>query len=193
MAAAQTTYALKVSTDATSDAGTATSNIIGSVLPPPGPSTAVTLKLINPSGAVLGVWYAAVGASSGSFNYTLVAGGNSGWTPGTYTVNATWGAYPPQRYAKATFTYSPTATTTTTTTSTSASSSTSTTSITASTNTTTTTSSTASTTTTSSGGGGIAEFPFQVVSTGLLVAVVAVGYLLLRKRSLAGSRIPATR
>lgn len=190
--ASATTYTLKVSTDSASYSGAASIKITGSVSPAPGASTGVTLKLINPTGVVLGVWTAGVGASSGEFNYTLTAGGTSSWTAGTYTVNATWGAYPPQLYAQTTFTYS-TAITTTTTTSTTTSTTSSTTSSSPSTTLTSTQSTPSSTTTTSSGGGGIPEFPFQAVSAGLLVAAVAVGYLIVRKRSLTGSVNPSPR
>ena len=184
VATAQTTRTLTVSTDSASYSASQTIRITGSLSPAPGPSTAVTLKLINPSGTVLAVWEAEVGATSGLFNHTLVAGGTSGWTEGTYTVNATWGAYPPQIYANTTFAYSPIFTTTTTTTTSST-----TTSIT--TITTSTTSKAATTTSSSSGGGGIPEFPFQAVSLGILVAMIAAGYLLVRRSSWAHPRLSA--
>ena len=178
--AAQTTYTLKVSTNSATYSASDSIKITGSVSPPPGPSTGVTLKLINPNGVTLGVWYADVGASTGLFNHTVVAGGSAGWTAGTYTVNATWGAYLPQLYADAKFTYSPTVTTTTTTTTT-------TTSTTTITSTTKTTSPTTTTTTTPSGGGGIPEFPFQALGAGVLVAVVALAYLLVRRSAVRQS------
>ena len=197
-AAAQTTYSLSVSTDQSSYAGSQTIQITGSVSPAPGPSTAVTLKLISPDKTVLGVWEAPVGASTGLFNYSLVAGGSSSWIAGTFTVNATWGAYPPQLYKQTTFAWSPPVTTTTTTTTTSTTTTTTTpttttttTTTTTSTTTTTTTTptTTTTTTTTTSGGGGIPDFPFQAASVGVLVVAMAVGYLLVRKSSLAGRRL----
>ena len=73
VAAAQTTYTLKVTAASQSYSGTQTVKITGSVSPAPGPSTAVALKLINPAGTVLGVWEAPVNGTSGLFSYSLVA------------------------------------------------------------------------------------------------------------------------
>ena len=196
-AVAQSTYTLKVQTDQASYSASQTIKISGSVAPAPGPSTAVTLKLINPSGTVLGVWSAEVGATSGLYNFSLVAGGSAGWTAGTYKVNATWGAYPPQLYAQSIFAYSPTAPTTTTTTasSTTTASTTTTTTTTTTTHTTTTTTTTTATTTTTTttgGGGGIPELPFEAIYVSMLVLIVTTGYLLVRK-SVWTRRTPATR
>jgi hypothetical protein len=178
---AQATYTLKVTTDSPSYAASQTVKITGSVTPAPGPSTAVTLKVINPSGMVLVVGAAEVGATTGMYNFTLVAGGSSGWIAGTYTVNATWGAYPPQIYAQTRFTYSPAAVTTTTSTTTTTTSTTGTT-----TTTSTTVGETSSTLTTSSSSskaasGGIPVFPFNGALTVLLAVLVASGYLVARR------------
>jgi hypothetical protein len=178
--AAQTTYTLKVSTDSSSYIAGQSIKITGSVSPAPGPSTGVTLKVVNPSGTVVAVGEADVGASSGSYNYTLVAGGSSGWTTGTYTVNATWGAYAPQIYAQAKFSYSPTAVTTTSST---------TTSISSITTTMTTTTTQTSTTSSSAGGGGIPVFPFEGVFTLFFAAVVLSAYLIARRSAARGPKM----
>jgi hypothetical protein len=178
-ATAQTAYTLKVSTDTASYVSGQTIKISGSVSPAPGPSTGVTLKVINPSGMVVAVGEANVGASSGTYNYSLVAGGSSSWTTGTYMVNATWGAYPPQIYAKTTFSYSPTAVTTTTS------------STTSSTTTSTSSTTTSSTTTSSSGGGGVPVFPFEGVLTIFVVAVVVTAYLVARRATMRVPKITA--
>ncbi|MDG7008365.1 MAG: hypothetical protein JRN06_09020 [Nitrososphaerota archaeon] len=189
-ASAQTAYALKVQTDQQSYFGTQPILISGSVTPAPGASTGVVFTIVNPSGTKLGYWNADVNGTTGDFSYSIVAGGSSAWVAGTYTVNATWGAYPPQVYAHSTFSWSPTATTTTTTTTTTE---TPTTTTTTTPSTTTTTAAPSTTTTPSSSGGGIPEFPFQAVSVGILVAVVVAGYLLAKRSSLAGRRLPSPR
>ncbi len=184
VAVAQTTYALTVSTDASSYTGSQSIKISGHVSPAPGPSTGVILKVVNPSGAVLLVDEANVGASTGEYNLTVVAGGSSSWVAGTYMVNATWGAYPPQIYAHTTFTYSPTvATTTTTVVSTTTTSNTTTTTTTAVTTTTTTTT---TTTSTSSGSGGVPVFPFEGTLTAIFVLFVLSAYLVARRFAAKG-------
>ena len=186
--AAQTTYTLTVSTGSASYITGQAIKITGSVTPAPGPSTGVALKVINPSGTVVAVGEAAVGASSGEYNYSLVAGGSSSWTTGMYTVNATWGAYAPQIYARATFSYSPTTVTTTTS---STTSTTTTTTTTASTATTTTSSTTQSSSTSSSAGGGVPAFPFEGVLTFFFAAVVVTAYLIARRSAVKGPMIAA--
>ena len=199
-AMAQSTYTLKVATDSSAYGPGQTIKVTGSVSPAPGPSTAVALKVLNPAGTVVAVGETSVGASSGLYNYTFVAGGSSAWSSGTYTLNATWGAYPPQIYAKATFAYSTTVTTTTTTTTTTTptTTTTTTTTSTATQTTTTTTTTTATTTTTtlsttssSSGGGGIPAFPYAGALTALFVALVLSAYLVARKFALRGPPVPS--
>ena len=189
-AMAQTSYTLTVSTDKPSYVYGQAIQISGKVSPPPGPNTAVFLEIINPHGAVVAPGEAPVGASTGLYNYTLVAGGNSGWIAGTYAVNATWGAYPPQVSAEATFQYTPTAVTSTTsstsnTSSSQSSSTSSTTTVSTSSSATTSASSTSST----KGGGGIPVFPFQAALLGVFVLAIVSAYLVMKRASVRG--VPA--
>ncbi|MDG6911801.1 MAG: hypothetical protein JRM99_03190 [Nitrososphaerota archaeon] len=177
-AVAQTSYTLTVSTDEPSYISGQTIQITGKVAPPPGPNTAVFLEIINPRGTVVAPGEAPVGTSTGLYNFTLVAGGTSAWVAGTYTVNATWGAYSPQVSAMATFQY---ATSVVTSTSSSTSSSENTTSSQSITTTTSTSSSSTVSTSNSANGGGIPEFPFQAAMAGIFVLVVVSAYLVMKK------------
>ncbi len=198
-AAAVTTYTITVSTNASSYASGQQIKITGTVSPAPGPSTGVTIRLFGPTGNLLGAYPAPVAATTGAYNYTVVAGGSSGWTSGTYTVNSTWGAYPPEISNKTTFTYSTGATTTTS--STTSATSTTTTSSTSTVTPTTTTSTSTSTSvtpttiattstqpTTSSSSTAIPEFPYQFAIAGIFVAALAAAYLVIRRSK---SPIPA--
>ncbi|MDG6948991.1 MAG: hypothetical protein JRM77_03925 [Nitrososphaerota archaeon] len=189
---AQTSYALTVSTDKPSYISGQTIRITGRVAPPPGPNTAVFLEIINPRGTVVAPGEAPVGASSGLYNYTLVAGGTSAWVAGTYTVNATWGAYPPQVSATVTFQYAPSAVTST---SSSTSNSTSSSESTTSSQSVTTAISTSSSSTNSAssstkGSGGIPEFPFQAAMVGIFVLVIVSAYLVMKKASSGAHESP---
>jgi len=204
-AVAQTTYTITVKTDSASYTTGQLIKITGSVSPPPGPSTAVTVRIFNPSKPMQLVYVAEanVSASTGAFNSSLVAGGGPGWIAGTYTVNATWGAFPPVIFQTASFNYT-VATTTTTTSTTSSTSATSTTatasSTTTSQTTTSTTSSTSSTTTSVSTSSAtsttttpsststtpVPEFPYQLGFAGAFLVVIAAAYLLMRRRPGAG-------
>ena len=212
-AAFATTYTITVATDATSYIAGQTIKVTGSVLPTPGPSTAATIRICltacKAGNAVVAAVPAGIGASTGEFNYTFVAGGPN-WAAGTYAVNATWGAYPPTIFHVTTFAYLVSKTTTTSTTSTSTSTSSSTTSSTSTTSSSITSTSSSSTTSTSSsstsssslpssssssssGGGGIPEFPFQASFAGVIVVVVVVGYLMARKAATQRPIMPSTR
>lgn len=205
-ASAQTTYTITVKTDASSYTSGQHIKISGTVSPPPGASTGVTIRIFNPAGQLVDPVEAFPNAVTGAFNCTTIAGGSAEWTTGTYTVNATWGAYPPAISHAANFTYSASATTSSTTSSTTTSStthsttSTTTSSTTTSTTATTTTSTTSSTTTaqtsastssstTSSSASPIPEFPYQAAFAGLFFLLIAAAYVLVR-RTVA---LPATR
>ena len=183
-AVAQTSYTLTVSTDKPSYASGQAIQVSGKVSPAPGPNTAVFLEIINPHGVVVAPGEAQVGASTGSYNYTFVAGGTSSWVSGTYTVNATWGAYPPQVDAVATFQYAPTVITTSSSTTTSTTSTTSSSASTSSTSVITTSSSSATSASSSKGGGGIPEFPFQAALAGALAIAIVSAYLIVRGASI---------
>lgn len=199
-AVAQTSYTLTVSTDRSSYVSGQAIHVAGKVAPPPGPNTAVFLEIINPHGTIVAPGEAPVGVATGLYNYTFVAGGTSAWVAGTYTVNATWGAYPPQVNATATFEYAPSVVTST---SSSTSSGASTTGNQSTTTATTTSSSSTnsvlnSTTSVSSttipvssstkGSSGIPEFPFQAAMVGITVFVIVSAYLMM-KRTLSGMRL----
>jgi hypothetical protein len=183
-AAAQTTYTLTVTTNSSSYAGTQNIVVSGSVTPPPGPNTAVTLKIINPLGVELTPGEAYVNATTGDYSYTFVSGGTAGWITGTYNVTATWGAYSPQIFAQKSFNYSSVVTSTSTTSTTTLTTTTSTTS----TTTTTSTSSTSSSSSTKSGG--IPEFPFEGALMVLFVALLVSAYLVVRRFTLKGRAGP---
>ena len=197
-AAAQTTYTITVATDMPSYVTGQTIKVTGTVSPAPGPSTAVFVKVLNPAGKVVTVGDSPVGATTGAYNFTLVAGGTADWTTGTYKVNATWGAYPPTIFHTATFAYTASVTTTTTSTSTtntsSSTTSTNSTSTTSTSSTTTTTSSSTTTSTSSTGGGGgIPEFPYQATFAGVFAVLIAAAYLLARRFATRGPVLPSTR
>jgi len=123
---AQSSYYVTVVTDKSSYMAGQTIAISGSVHPAPGPSTAVFLRVFNPSGNTVAVGDAPVDATTGDYTFSLAAGGTSAWVTGAYTVNATWGAYPPTVYGTTVFTYAAAVATTTTSSTTSTSTSTTT-------------------------------------------------------------------
>jgi len=210
---AQTSYHVYVATDRGSYSNGQNIGISGWVHPlgsvvGPGPDTAVFLRVFNPTGTLVAVGDAPVNATTGDYSYSIVAGGTPSWVVGTYTVNATWGAYPPTVYGTTTFAFTvaisstttssttstvetsstTTATSSTTSfhsssTSTSTSSTLSTTSSSSTTSTlvTSTTSSTTSSSTTSSGA--IPEFPYQLLALVALTSVIAVSYLYVKRRN----------
>jgi len=206
---AQLSYHVYVITDKSSYYSGQTIGISGGVHPlgstaGPGPDTAVFLRISNPNGTLVAIGDAPVNATTGAFMYSVVAGGTSSWVPGTYTVNATWGAYPPAVYGTTTFAFTVSVTSTTTSTTTSAtttattsvtttptssttsyhSSSASTSNSSASSTTSsstisvpTTVSSSSTTSTTSS----VPEFPYATFAVIGLTAVIVGFYFLLRK------------
>ncbi len=195
------TYTITVGTNASAYVGTETATVTGTVKASngsaPGPNTAVGIRVLSPSGSPLVVGDVTVN-STGGYKFAFVTGGTNAWVAGTYKVNATWGAYPPQIAAVASFTWSlPVTSTTSSTTSSSTSSTTSTTTTSSTTtsktststttlpSTTSTTSSTTPTVTqspttsssTTSSGGGIPEFPLGPVAI-LAFTVMIVGLYL---------------
>jgi hypothetical protein len=109
-------YTLSVQTGSPSYSGTQTITIVGKVTPAPGPNTAVFLSVISPNGKVVYVNQDSVNGTTGVFSDSVTPGTSSDWVDGTYTVNATWGAYGPTLHAVATFTWTSQTTTTSTTT-----------------------------------------------------------------------------
>jgi hypothetical protein len=109
-------YTLVVQTAAPSYYGSQPIVVFGKVNPAPGPNTAVFLSIVNPSGKVVFVSEDAVNGTTGVFSDSVVPGTSSDWLDGTYTVNASWGAYGPPLRAVTTFTWSSTQTVTTSTT-----------------------------------------------------------------------------
>ncbi|MDV3277990.1 MAG: hypothetical protein LYZ69_05925 [Nitrososphaerales archaeon] len=180
------TYAITVQTDASSYSGAQTLLASGAVSPPPGPGTAVALKILNPSGTLAAIGSAPVNGSTGSYQHSFVLGGSTNWVAGTYTVNATWGnsATGPAISKTTTFAYSPSVSTTTSSTTTSST-------LTAPSTSSSSTSSTQTTTSSStqSGGGGIPEFPFQILTVTFFTFVLVASYLLARRYAMPGGRL----
>jgi hypothetical protein len=114
--AAVTTFSISVGTDASSYVGAHQVKVTGSVTPAPGPNTAVFVRVISPNKTIVVLGSAAVNATSGAFEFDFVAGGTTAWVTGIYTVNATWGAYPPTVSRFASFAWAPATATTITTT-----------------------------------------------------------------------------
>lgn len=186
-----TSYSVNVKTDSGSYTGAQAVKVTGSVTPAPGTGTAALVRVLNPAGSAVVVGDAPVNGTSGAYEFDFVTGGTSAWTAGTYTVNVTWGAYPPTIHNATSFAYVPTTTTTSsTTTSSSTVTTTSTTSTTSSSSTTTTSSSTSSSATSSSSstsGGGGGEFPLLPVALAVVVVVVVVGlFFFMRMRGRRG-------
>src|SRR5215472_879797 len=75
-----------VATGATSYSGSATVTITGSVTPVPTVPTNVVLTITNPNGGIADVSSNVVSLSTGTYSYSVVAGGNPNWNPaGSYT------------------------------------------------------------------------------------------------------------
>ena len=193
-------FSLTVYTDSSSYVASSSISIAGEVSPAPGANTSVLLRIYNPNMTLVAGFIASVNGTTGSYSSTFVAGGSSSWTEGTYTVNATWGAFGPVVFKTTTFSWALSATSTTSTSSASTTSSTSSTTSTTSSSTTNststsstttssslTTSSTSSTTVTSTPSittsGNVPEFPFQAVTVVLFTALIIGSYLVLRSRS----------
>lgn len=175
-AAFAATYTLTVTAGASSYQGIQPISISGQVSPNPGPNTAAVVQVFSPTGKLVLAGSQSVNASTGKFTFTGVTGGTSDWVTGTYSVNATWGAYGPQLNAKATFVYTASAASTTTTSTTTTATTTSTTTTTSSSTTTATPS-----TTTSSSGGGIPEFPYELSAAVVLTTIILVSYMAMRR------------
>ena len=202
--AAALSYSLTVQTNATSYVGESTVLITGQVTPAPGPNSSVSLRVYNPNMLLATAAVAPVNGTTGLYSSTFVTGGSSAWIEGTYSVNATWGAYGPVIFKITTFSWASSATSTSTSatstttvstfssaTSTTSSTSNPTTSITSTTTittsslvtsspTTSTSVSTASSSATSSGT--VPEFPFQIVVVVLFSALIAGSFLVMRSR-----------
>jgi hypothetical protein len=93
-----------VAAGAPSYAGAATITITGSVTPVPTAPTNVILTITNPSGGIADVSSNIVSLTTGTYSYSVAAGGNPNWNiPGTYTVTATVSSVS----ASTTFQYTP--------------------------------------------------------------------------------------
>ena len=198
-AASAVSYSLTVHTDSSSYVASSSVSITGEVSPAPGANTSVLLRIYNPNMTLVAGFAASVNGTTGSYSSTFVAGSSSSWTEGTYTVNATWGAYGPVVFKTTTFSWALSATSTTSTSSVSTTSSTS--STTSTTSSSTTNSTTTSSTTTSSSlttsststtvtstsstttSGNVPEFPFQAVAVVLFTALIVGSFLVVRSRS----------
>ena len=175
-AAATPSYKVTVQTNSSSYVGGATVSVSGQVSPAPGPNTAVYIKVVSPSDALVTAMEASVNGTTGSYSASFVAGGSASWVDGSYVVNATWGAYGSPTFAVTDFGWSGAGTTSTTGTSSTASS-------TSSTNSTSTQgTSTSGSSSSSGGGGGIPEFPLQALAVATLTVLVVVSYLLVSRR-----------
>ncbi|MDA4129066.1 MAG: hypothetical protein OK422_06405 [Thaumarchaeota archaeon] len=101
------TFSVTVKTDKTTYVGSASIHVSGTVTPAPGPNTAAFVRVSNPNKSLVLAGPASVNATTGSYSFSGVAGGNSRWITGTYLVNVTWGAYPPTIKNTTAFFYSP--------------------------------------------------------------------------------------
>jgi hypothetical protein len=85
-------YSISVQTNQRSYTGSAVISVSGSITPPPTTNTTgVIVTTTNSQGEAVDIGSTPVSSTTGEFTYTLVAGGAPSWTPGSYTVNATWG------------------------------------------------------------------------------------------------------
>ena len=84
-------------------------SISGTVTPATA-TTAIAIKITNPSGVLVGAATVSVDQTTGAFSYTQNAGGTVNWVNGTYTVTATYSG----ASQTATFQYGSVTTTTTT-------------------------------------------------------------------------------
>jgi hypothetical protein len=99
------TLTMTLQTNQPTYAGQSTIIVSGTVTPAPTISTtAVVITTKGLSGAV-DIGEATVATGTGAFTYTLVSGGSSAWTSGTYTINGTWGAQGNTATKTTTFTY----------------------------------------------------------------------------------------
>src|SRR5438105_1747871 len=164
---AAATYTMTLKTDAPSYSGAQPILITGVISPAPGPNTGVIITIKNSAGTVADINEVYPNPSDGTFSWPSVPGGNSAWTAGTFTVNATWGGGSATASKIVTFVYSPNAASTTRTSSTTSTTSTTTTSSTTAVpiTTTTTTTSTAP------------EFPSSVLALVALVRMALVALL----------------
>jgi len=188
-------YSVTVHTDSAIYVGSSSISITGQVSPAPGANTSVLLRVYNPSMVLVGASEAPVNGTTGSYSYSFVAGGTSSWVAGTYTVNATWGAYGPAVFQTATFSWSPLTTSTTSTSTTSSSSTTTSTTSSTTTSSTTTSSTTSSSFTTTSSttsvtssssatsSTSVPEFPFQMVAVVVTTVLLASAFLIMRSRT----------
>ncbi|HUK80149.1 MAG TPA: hypothetical protein VLU91_05750 [Nitrososphaerales archaeon] len=200
--AAALSYSLTVQTNATSYVGESTVLITGQVTPAPGPNSSVSLRVYNPNMLLATAAVAPVNGTTGLYSSTFVTGGSSAWIEGTYSVNATWGAYGPVIFKITTFSWASSATSTSTSatstttvstfssaTSTTSSTSNPTTSITSTTTTSslvtsssTTSTSVSSASSSATSSGTVPEFPFQIVVVVLFSALIAGSFLVMRSR-----------
>jgi len=169
-ASAAAPYTITVQTNLPSYSGIQAIVITGTISPAPGPNTGVIITIMNSGGSIADADEAIPSSTTGSFNYTSIPGGNSAWTAGSFSVNATWGGDDATASQVATFAYSPSATTTTTTTTSTITTTTSTSSTTTTTTLSTTVANTSATET-------APEFPSTALAAVALVVVAMVAVI----------------
>lgn len=175
----QSTYAMTLTTDSSSYFPGQAIHVSGTITPAPGPNTGAFVRVASSGGTVVLLGEADVGATSGKFTFNATAGGTPSWQSGTFTVNATWGAYGPLISCTRTFGYGTSVTPVTH--CTSAGSTTTTTSTTSSTSSSTT--STSSTTTSSTSTTAVPEFQDTTLPVILLAVLVVSALILARSKA----------
>ena len=108
-------YSVFLQTDQSSYSGAQSIKITGTITPPPGPNTAVIITVKNSAGSVADINEVTPSSTNGSFSDVSIAGGNSAWVSGMFSVNATWGGDGATATNFVTFSYSSTPATITTT------------------------------------------------------------------------------
>lgn len=106
------TYTMTLKTDQPAYAGRQLILVTGTISPAPGAGTAIIITISNAQGSLADVDEVVPNATTGTFNYTSHPGGNSAWSSGTFTVNATWGGDGAVASQVTTFEYTATASST---------------------------------------------------------------------------------
>lgn len=163
------TYTMTLKTDQPAYAGRQLILVTGTISPAPGAGTAIIITISNAQGSLADVDEVVPNATTGTFNYTSHPGGNSAWSSGTFTVNATWGGDGAVASQVTTFEYTATASSTSSSGSTASSSSAS--------------SSTSSTTTPAP------EFPVGALAA---LALIALGLVAVLSKKLVPRAVLAT-
>ena len=102
---AQAAYSMALETDRPAYQAGDEVVIFGSIMPAPGVPSDVLLTTTNPVGATVEAVSVPVDPVSGAFNSTLVTGATLSWTPGRYTLTASWELQGASVNATARFTY----------------------------------------------------------------------------------------